>query len=125
MFSLDMAPKKKPPQQQKEKHGAKGGKAGPAGGKSAPKLTISAENERRLRRLLMNTERPVSTAATDGGGSISREQKARKLRAIYDKLSLEGFSSEQIERALSALAVRSSSFSPFDLKSLWLHISMF
>ncbi|CAA7396962.1 unnamed protein product [Spirodela intermedia] len=109
-----MAPKKKPTQQQKEKHGAKGGKAGPAGGKSAPKLTISAENERRLRRLLMNTERPVSTAAPDGGGSISREQKARKLRAIYDKLSQEGFTSEQIERALSSLVEETTFESALD-----------
>ncbi len=36
----------------------------------------------------------------------SREQKARRLRGVYDKLSLEGFSSAKIEQALSALSVR-------------------
>ncbi|XP_078435192.1 RNA helicase family protein isoform X2 [Wolffia australiana] len=98
-----MAPKKKQPQQQR--HGAKGAKTSvPAGGKTAPRLAISAENERRLRRLLMNTERPESSAGIDGEGILSREQKAKKLRSIYDKLSLEGFTSEQIERALFALA---------------------
>ncbi|MQL78258.1 hypothetical protein Taro_010681 [Colocasia esculenta] len=98
-----MAPKKKPPQQ-KQKHAGKAGNPQRSGSKAAPKLQISAENERRLRRLLMNTERPAPAAAPDANESISREQKARKLRSIYDKLSLEGFTSKQIERALSALA---------------------
>lgn len=35
--------------------------------------------------------------------SESREQKGRRLRGVYDKLALEGFSSPQIEQALSAI----------------------
>ncbi|OAY64742.1 ATP-dependent RNA helicase Dhx29 [Ananas comosus] len=111
-----MAPKKKPQQQQRSK--AKG-KPYPADARTpAPKLQISAENERRLRRLLMNTDLPPATAAAaaappppssfaassaDAAATESRTAKAKRLRSVYDNLSLEGFSSDQIERALSAL----------------------
>ncbi|KAL3515702.1 hypothetical protein ACH5RR_022604 [Cinchona calisaya] len=100
-----MAPKKK---QQKQKTTASSSSKSVSKGKAStsavPKLQISAENENRLRRLLLNSGRttpsPASTAADD---SLTKEQKARKLRSIYEKLSCEGFTDEQIERALSAL----------------------
>nr|XP_018683578.1 PREDICTED: DExH-box ATP-dependent RNA helicase DExH7, chloroplastic isoform X1 [Musa acuminata subsp. malaccensis]XP_018683579.1 PREDICTED: DExH-box ATP-dependent RNA helicase DExH7, chloroplastic isoform X1 [Musa acuminata subsp. malaccensis] len=98
-----MAPKKK--QQRASNKAASKAKLQSADAKPAPKLQISAENERRLRRLLLNTERPAaaegpSLAAAD---AASRTQKAKRLRGVYDKLSLEGFSADQIEQALSAL----------------------
>ncbi|CAL9185317.1 unnamed protein product [Musa hybrid cultivar] len=98
-----MAPKKK--QQRASNKAASKSKLQSADAKPAPKLQISAENERRLRRLLLNTERPAaaegpSLAAAD---AASRTQKAKRLRGVYDKLSLEGFSADQIEQALSAL----------------------
>uniref|UniRef100_A0A0D9W527 Probable ATP-dependent RNA helicase spindle-E n=1 Tax=Leersia perrieri TaxID=77586 RepID=A0A0D9W527_9ORYZ len=112
-----MAPKKKqqaPKPKQKPKHSSSsssatgGGGGGPA---AAPRLQISSENERRLRRLLLNsgaTAGPAgpAPAAADAPAARaeSREQKARRLRGVYDKLSLEGFSSAQIEQALSALS---------------------
>lgn len=101
-----MAPKKK--QQRANNNAASKAKLQSADAKPAPKLQISAENERRLRRLLLNTERPAaaegpSLAAAD---AASRTQKAKRLRGVYDKLSLEGFSADQIEKALSALGVR-------------------
>ncbi|KAK6945466.1 Helicase-associated domain, partial [Dillenia turbinata] len=95
-----MAPKKK----QKEKTSAKSKST------SAPKLHISSESEQRLRRLLLNnnnsssssfvkpTPPPEATTSTE-----SKAQKAKRLRKIYDKLSCEGFSSQQIELALSSL----------------------
>ncbi|PKA56836.1 hypothetical protein AXF42_Ash002139 [Apostasia shenzhenica] len=78
--------------------------------KSAPKLQISAENERRLRRLLLNTDRPSKSAAVVANPAAadtvaSRTQRAKRLRGVYDKLSLEGFTPDQIEQALSALNV--------------------
>lgn len=83
--------------------------------KAAPKLQISADNERRLRRLLLNTERPAPPppAATALADTASRAQKAKRLRSVYDKLSLEGFSADQIEQALSALKVIFSSVHVF------------
>ncbi|RRT61398.1 hypothetical protein B296_00044208 [Ensete ventricosum] len=101
-----MAPKKK--QQRASNKAASKAKLQSADAKPAPKLQISAENERRLRRLLLNTERPAaaegpSVAAAD---AASRPQKAKWLRGVYNKLSLEGFSADQIEQALSALGVR-------------------
>nr|XP_019708452.1 DExH-box ATP-dependent RNA helicase DExH7, chloroplastic isoform X2 [Elaeis guineensis] len=90
-----MPPKRRQQQKAKAKSDAK----------PAPKLQISADNERRLRRLLLNTERPAPppAAAPAPADTASRAQKAKRLRSIYDKLSLEGFSSDQIEQALSAL----------------------
>ncbi|KAK8966331.1 hypothetical protein KSP40_PGU019517 [Platanthera guangdongensis] len=99
-----MAPKK-------QRGGGKGpskSKGHTVDSKSAPKLQISAENERRLRRLLLNTERPpLDVTAADPSAvsstSVTRAQKTRRIRGVYDKLSLEGFTSDQIEQALSAL----------------------
>ncbi|KAK7265506.1 hypothetical protein RJT34_33126 [Clitoria ternatea] len=70
---------------------------------SGPRLQISAENENRLRRLLLNSARP--TPATDDTQTLSltKAQKAKKLKAVYEKLSCEGFTDHQIELALSAL----------------------
>ncbi|WOL11159.1 DExH-box ATP-dependent RNA helicase DExH7, chloroplastic isoform X3 [Canna indica] len=96
-----MAPKKKPANSKASS------KAKPqsANAKPAPKLHISAENERRLRRLLLNTERPAAAEAPTVAApdAASKTQKAKRLRGVYDKLSLDGFSSDQIEQALSAL----------------------
>jgi ATP-dependent RNA helicase DHX29 len=104
-----MAPKKKLPaskQKQKQKPKASSSSAAPA----APRLQISSENERRLRRLLLNSSTTAVPAQAPSEGqavrSESREQKSRRLRGVYDKLALEGFSSAQIEQALSALSVR-------------------
>ncbi|KAJ0973246.1 hypothetical protein J5N97_021205 [Dioscorea zingiberensis] len=90
-----MAPKKRNQHHQQ--------KPGPRSApKSTPKLQISAENESRLRRLLLNTERPAP-APPPPAEAESKAQKAKRLRGVYDKLSLEGFTEDQIERALSNL----------------------
>ncbi|XP_027329494.1 DExH-box ATP-dependent RNA helicase DExH7, chloroplastic isoform X2 [Abrus precatorius] len=72
---------------------------------SGPKLQISAENENRLRRLLLNSAaaRPTSSPETATDDTLTKAQKAKKLKAVYDKLSCEGFTNHQIELALSAL----------------------
>ncbi|KAJ6852893.1 DExH-box ATP-dependent RNA helicase DExH7, chloroplastic-like [Iris pallida] len=101
-----MAPKKK--QQHQQKPANPKSKSQPAIPKPAgAKLQISAENERRLRRLLLNTDRPAPDPqlepALSSSSSSSRAQKSKRLRSVYDKLSLEGFTSLQIEKALFAL----------------------
>lgn len=74
--------------------------------KPSTKLQISAENERRLRRLLLNSGMPpIASTPPTSENPISKAQKAKKLRSIYEKLSCEGFTSDQIEQALSALNV--------------------
>ncbi|KAL5704172.1 RNA helicase [Ranunculus cassubicifolius] len=97
-----MAPKKKPSQQQQQNTKKKSSSNSSS---TAPKLQISAENEQRLRRLLLNNSSsrpsPPSISATDN--TISKSQKAKRLRTIYDKLSLQGFTSIQIEQSLSSL----------------------
>ncbi|CAM0904619.1 unnamed protein product [Alopecurus aequalis] len=99
-----MAPKKKQPVS-KQKHKPK--PSASSSSSAAPRLEISSENERRLRRLLLDssTATAPSPALVDGPAarSESREQKGRRLRGVYDKLALEGFSSAQIEQALSAI----------------------
>ena len=107
-----MAPKKKQPaskQKQKPKPSSSSSSSSSAAAAAAPRLQISSENERRLRRLLLNSSASAapSPASTDGPGARgeSREQKARRLRGVYDKLALEGFTSAQIEQALSAIPV--------------------
>lgn len=84
-----MAPKK---QQQKPKKPSSS---------SGPRLQISAENENRLRRLLLNSGQTTAPVLADETLSIA--QKSKRLRSIYEKLSCEGFANEQIELALSAL----------------------
>lgn len=96
-----MAPKKKP---QSSKSKGKASSSSSAG----PKLQISAENENRLRRLLLNSGRLTQSPApnpTTTEDAVSKAQKARKLSSIYEKLSCEGFLDDQIERALSSLKV--------------------
>lgn len=106
-----MAPKKK--QQQPKKPNSKAPPASscqkpqpnnskPQTSSSGPRLQISAENENRLRRLLLNSGR---SAAVPVDESLSKAQKAKKLKAVYEKLSCEGFTNDQIELALSAVKV--------------------
>ncbi|KAF9590986.1 hypothetical protein IFM89_000531 [Coptis chinensis] len=40
---------------------------------------------------------------------VSKSQKAKRLRTVYEKLSVEGFTSDQIETSLSALYVSNHS----------------
>ncbi|KAK9286820.1 hypothetical protein L1049_015225 [Liquidambar formosana] len=97
-----MAPKKQ--QKQKEKSSSSSSKSKPQSAASGPRLQISAENENRIRRLLLNSGRSTpspSTASADD--TLSKAQKAKKLRSVYEKLSCEGFSNDHIELALSAL----------------------
>lgn len=72
---------------------------------SGPRLQISAENESRLRRLLLNSGLSTGACAAPVDESLSKAQKAKKLKSIYENLSCEGFSNDQIELALSALKV--------------------
>ncbi|KAF9690290.1 hypothetical protein SADUNF_Sadunf01G0180100 [Salix dunnii] len=98
-----MAPKKKP------QRGSSNNKASSSKSKSSsnsgPRLQISAENENRLRRLLLNstTTPPLQTTVTDNANSLSKSQKAKNLKNVYEKLSCEGFSNDHIELALSSL----------------------
>lgn len=98
-----MAPKKKRNSGSKaNSNSSSGGKPG-ASALSGPRLQISAENENRLRRLLLNNNSARSVAPVDD--NLSKAQKAKKLTAVYEKLSCEGFTNDQIELALSALKV--------------------
>ncbi|KAF8411855.1 hypothetical protein HHK36_004414 [Tetracentron sinense] len=101
-----MAPKKKQQQKQKAASSFSSSSSSQSKSKSSggPKLQISAENEQRLRRLLLSSGRPtLPPSATPADETISKSQKAKRLRSIYEKLSCEGFTDDQIERALSAL----------------------
>lgn len=100
-----MAPKKKP-QRSSSNNKASSSKS-KSSSNSGPRLQISAENENRLRRLLLNstTTPPLQTTVTDNTNSLSKAQKAKKLKNIYEKLSCEGFSNDHIELALSSLKV--------------------
>ncbi|TYK11219.1 DExH-box ATP-dependent RNA helicase DExH7 [Cucumis melo var. makuwa] len=102
-----MAPRKKQQQQPKQKQNNRKSNSTPSTSdarpsSSGPKLNISAENETRLRRLLLSSARstPSVTPADD---SLSKVQKVKKLKAVYEKLSCEGFTNDQIELALSAI----------------------
>ncbi|KAL3843675.1 hypothetical protein ACJIZ3_001078 [Penstemon smallii] len=94
-----MAPKKKQQNQKKTSSSSKGKPASSTG----PKLQLSADNENRLRRLLLNSGRPAAPSPAASEDSLSKEQKAKKLRSLYEKLSCEGFKDDQIELSLSAL----------------------
>ncbi|KAJ6928032.1 DExH-box ATP-dependent RNA helicase DExH7 [Populus alba x Populus x berolinensis] len=98
-----MAPKKNP-QRSSSNNKASSSKS-KSSSNSGPRLQISAENENRLRRLLLNstTTPPLQTTVTDNTNSLSKAQKAKKLKNIYEKLSCEGFSNDHIELALSSL----------------------
>ncbi|XP_054795104.1 DExH-box ATP-dependent RNA helicase DExH7, chloroplastic-like, partial [Prosopis cineraria] len=94
-----------PPKKNKQKpkaNSASSSKAKSQSSSSGPRLQISAENENRLRRLLLNSGRSTpSLPATDD--VLTKAQKAKKLKAVYEKLSCEGFGNDQIELALSTL----------------------
>uniref|UniRef100_A0A6M2EC61 RNA helicase n=1 Tax=Populus davidiana TaxID=266767 RepID=A0A6M2EC61_9ROSI len=98
-----MAPKKNP-QRSSSNNKASSSKS-KSSSNSGPRLQISAENENRLRRLLLNSTAtpPLQTTVTDNTNSLSKAQKAKKLKNIYEKLSCEGFSNDHIELALSSL----------------------
>ncbi|KAG6398660.1 hypothetical protein SASPL_140127 [Salvia splendens] len=99
-----MAPKKDH-QKRKTKTSSSKGKASAASSSSTgPKLQLSADNENRLRRLLLSSGRPAaSSAPSEDVLSLSKEQRAKRLRSVYEKLSCEGFKDDQIELVLSAL----------------------
>ncbi|KAK5841973.1 DExH-box ATP-dependent RNA helicase DExH7, chloroplastic [Gossypium arboreum] len=108
-----MAPKKKPQKQSNRKatsasSSSLSSKANQATS-SAPRLQISAENENRLRRLLLNSSHSTQSQSQSESDlnppqdSLSKAQKAKKLKALYEKLSCEGFSNDKIELALSSL----------------------
>lgn len=101
-----MAPKKQQKGQKKDGKGKSGGDSKPA-----PQVRLSAQNEQKLRRLLQNNA--AASRASGPSSSLSSAavnetvmsdaQRTKRLLNIYDKLACEGFTSEQIERALSAL----------------------
>ncbi|KAL1539169.1 RNA helicase [Salvia divinorum] len=96
-----MAPKK---DHQKRKASSSKGKASSSSSSTGPKLQLSADNENRLRRLLLSSGRPAaSSAPSEDILSLSKEQRAKRLRSVYEKLSCEGFKDDQIELVLSAL----------------------
>lgn len=101
----EMAPKKKPQKQVNTNNKKKSNSNSSTSSSAGPRLQISAENENRLRRLLLNTARPDLPAAAPAQGNLSKAHKARKLKAVYEKLSCEGFANDQIELALSSLKV--------------------
>lgn len=103
-----MAPKKKQTTKQNSK---------PKTTSSGPRLQISAENENRVRRLLLNSGRSATPAAPVDE-SLSKAQKTKKLKAVYEKLSCEGFTNDQIELALSALKVNMILYL-FNFKPVW------
>uniref|UniRef100_A0A2C9V5D8 RNA helicase n=1 Tax=Manihot esculenta TaxID=3983 RepID=A0A2C9V5D8_MANES len=98
-----MAPKKKQ-QKHNNKANSSSSKSKSQSSSSGPRLQISAENENRLRRLLLNSDRsthPASAASVQD--NLSKTQKAKRLKNVYEKLSCEGFSNDQIELALTSL----------------------
>ncbi|KAI3755191.1 hypothetical protein L1987_54986 [Smallanthus sonchifolius] len=94
-----MAPKKKQQQQKQKSSSSSKTKPLPSTG---PKLQISAENENRLRRLLLNSGRSTADTVHEDS-NLTKAQKAKKLHSVYEKLSCEGFTDDHIERALSHL----------------------
>lgn len=101
-----MAPKKKPQKQSnKAASSSSSSKSNYQKPSSGPKLQISAENEDRLRRLLLNSGRIGPSVPATISNSLSKAQKTKKLNNVYEKLSCEGFVDDQIELALSSLRV--------------------
>ncbi|RID44875.1 hypothetical protein BRARA_I01640 [Brassica rapa] len=98
-----MAPKKKPQKQSNKAASSSSSSSSKAKPSSGPKLQISAENEDRLRRLLLNSGRTAPPAPAPIHSALSKNQKAKKLNTVYEKLSCEGFVDDQIELALSSL----------------------
>ncbi|XP_024015493.1 DExH-box ATP-dependent RNA helicase DExH7, chloroplastic isoform X2 [Eutrema salsugineum] len=98
-----MAPKKKPQKQSNKAAASSSSKSNHQKPSSGPKLQISAENEDRLRRLLLNSGRTGPPAPAPLHSALSKNQKAKKLNNVYEKLSCEGFVDDQIELALYSL----------------------
>uniref|UniRef100_A0A1J3CC48 RNA helicase n=1 Tax=Noccaea caerulescens TaxID=107243 RepID=A0A1J3CC48_NOCCA len=98
-----MAPKKKPQKQSNKATASSSSKSNHPKSSSGPKLQISAENEDRLRRLLLSSGRNAPLAPAPIHSALSKNQKAKKLTNVYEKLSCEGFVDDQIELALSSL----------------------
>ncbi|KAI5058462.1 hypothetical protein GOP47_0026632 [Adiantum capillus-veneris] len=75
--------------------------------KSVAQVQLSAENQHRLRRLLQNTNNlNASSSARESIAlkePLEKQQAAKRLRNIYEKLVSEGFSTSQIELGLSSL----------------------
>lgn len=109
-----MAPKKKPQKQSNRKPASSSASSSKTSqtSSSAPRLQLSAENENRLRRLLLNSGHSAQSQADPNPAqdSLSKAQKAKKLKAVYENLSCEGFSNDQIELVLSSLKVISFAF---------------
>lgn len=111
-----MAPKKQKPKGSNQAESTKGSKAGSnRAARGSAQVTLSSENEVRLRRLLQNTGGlnasvpQVQESLTEG----QRKQAGKRLKNIYDNLIAEGFSSSQIELALAALPVVRNLNSPY------------
>ncbi|KAL3627873.1 hypothetical protein CASFOL_028288 [Castilleja foliolosa] len=97
-----MAPKKKQQKQKASSSSSSSSSKGKPAPSTGPKLQLSAENENRLRRLLLTSGRSAPSAAPSEE-SLSKGQKAKRLRSAYEKLSCDGFKDDQIELALSTL----------------------
>ncbi|KAK4804565.1 hypothetical protein SAY86_004382 [Trapa natans] len=115
-----MAPKKRHQQKQASKPKTNSNKSSSVSS-SGPKLQLSAENEDRLRRLLLNSSVRPAAASSPADDSLSVAQKAKRLKIVYEKLSCEGFSNDQIEQALSALKDGATFESALDWLCLNLH----
>ncbi|GKC17322.1 hypothetical protein Tco_1014104 [Tanacetum coccineum] len=98
-----MAPKKKQQQQKSSSSSSKNKPQSSSSSSTGPKLQISAENENRLRRLLLTSGRSTAAVTVPEESNLTKAQKAKKLHSVYEKLSCEGFSDDSIERALSHL----------------------
>ncbi|XP_024004322.1 DExH-box ATP-dependent RNA helicase DExH4, chloroplastic [Eutrema salsugineum] len=79
-----------------------------------PKLLLSPEEEERLRRLLLSSRRTSSPVKAPILSALVKAQTKKKLINLYDKLSCEGFSNDQIESALSSLIDRATFESALD-----------
>lgn len=84
----------------------KGAAAGNQGAtRGAARVSLSSENEVRLRRLLLSSgggnqsTAQAEEALTEG----QKKQAVKRLKSIYDHLVAEGFTSFQCETALSRL----------------------
>ncbi|KAI3497504.1 hypothetical protein L1887_40163 [Cichorium endivia] len=99
---IDMAPKKKQQQRKSASSSSSSTSKSKPQSSTGPKLQISAENENRLRRLLLNSGRSTP-APVHEESNLTKAQKAKKLHSVYEKLSCEGFTDDHIERALSHL----------------------
>ncbi|KAI4375529.1 hypothetical protein MLD38_013387 [Melastoma candidum] len=112
----------------KKKHPTNPSKPKPSSSSSAgPKLQLSADAENRLRRLLLNNDGSSKGSSTTTTLSHSaapapvHDDKAKKrLHSVYERLSCEGFTNDQIERALSVLKRNST----FDAALDWLCLNL-